>query len=201
MGRKILSLMAAFLGLAANTVSALSAPFSRYAPDEIDRLKERLMSKPHTNGAVLLLPKPRLRFEKFLWLAAHGSHASHASHASHVSHASGTSHKSGSSCSVYTPIPPVLSSNMIPGFKDTKLVGKKNFPFILYLPPSTLEYPTLEYKVKNPPLNGTLEINSDGKIIYIPNPGFVSNDRFSVVASDGITVTEPVFFDIDVKLK
>jgi hypothetical protein len=94
MTKRWLSFIAAFMGLAANTVSALNSPFLKLAPDESERLRERLMGKTHESGAVLLLPKQIQRTGRFLWLATHGSHVSHASHASHVSHASGTSSKS-----------------------------------------------------------------------------------------------------------
>ena len=93
-------LVAAFLGIAANTISALNAPFSRLLPDEGERLREKLMSKALGNSAVLLLPRSIQRYGRFLWLAAHGSHVSHASHASHASH---VSHASGTSSKSYTP--------------------------------------------------------------------------------------------------
>jgi len=199
MNKKYFGFIAAFLGLAANVVSAINAPFTGYTLDEVDRLHTLLLSKSQNGGAVLLMPKPLHRNEKYLWLIAHGSHVSHGSHSSHVSHASGTSHRSGSSCSVYNPIPPIISASMIPGFKDTKLVVQKNFPLVLYLPSSTLEYSSIEYRVSDKPHNGTLSINIDGQIIYTPNPGFVSMDSFSIIATDGITLTEPVLFAINVK--
>lgn len=201
MTKKMFGIIAAFVGLTANAVSALNVPFSRYVPDEVERLRRKFMSKSSSNGAVLLLPKFVQPNERFLWLAAHGSHGSHGSHASHASHASGTSHKSGSSCQVYTPLPPALSASAIPGFKDTKLLGQKNLPLILYLPASTATYSALQYKVETKPLNGTVSISTDGTIIYTPNPGFASTDIFSIIATDGFTSTEPVLFTINVKAR
>ncbi len=193
MVNKTFGLIATFIGLTVNAVSALNAPFSRSESDEAEKLPEKLIGKGQSNRVVLLLPRPDQHHERYLWLIAHGSHISHASHIS------GVSHWPGSSCQVFTPIAPALSTNAIPGCKDTKLVGYKDFPLILYLPSSTIDYPSLEYMVKTKPLYGTVNINMDGTIIYTPNPGFESTDIFSIIATDGITLTEPVTFTVNMK--
>jgi hypothetical protein len=199
MTKKLFGFIAAFAGFLVNAVSAFNSPFSRYGSDEVERIRERLINRAHNDGAVLLMPKPAQRNERFLWLVAHGSHVSHVSHSSHVSHASGISGGSGSSCSVMTTLPPVISASAIPGFKDATIQGQKNLPLMLHLPSSTATYSIIQYKIKSQPLNGTVTIGDNGTIMFSPNPGFVGSDIFSLIATDGFTSTDPVSFAVVIK--
>jgi hypothetical protein len=201
MKKRFIAFFISFFAMLGNVASALLSSGANYHGSEIEHLHEKLMERDRGNSAVLLLPKPAQSNERFLFLAAHGSHVSHASHSSHVSHVSGVSHKSGSSCQVYTPIPAPLSSEEIPGFKDTNIAAQKDFPLILYLPTSSAIHSSIRYIIDDKPLHGTAEIASYGKLIYMPNPGYEGADSFSMYATDDITSTEPVFFTIQIKSK
>ncbi|MCC6007963.1 MAG: tandem-95 repeat protein, partial [Rhodobacteraceae bacterium] len=45
--------------------------------------------------------------------------------------------------------------------------------------------------VQAPPVRGEIEMNADGTITYRPEPGFVGDDVFGYVASDGTLVSDP----------
>ena len=202
MKKRSLGLFIAFTSLVAGIASALYSGFSDRELNEVERLKQKVIGKDKAGGAVLLLPNPNYRNERYMWLAAHGSHvshASHASHASHSSHASGTGHRSGSSCSVFSPLQKDIYTDAIPGFKESKLIGQKNVPLLLHYPRSTVDFPSIKYVLYTDPLNGIVSISEDGMVVYSPNPGFEGEDSFSILATDGITSTEPILLSIAVK--
>ncbi|TYS67786.1 tandem-95 repeat protein [Sutcliffiella horikoshii] len=43
---------------------------------------------------------------------------------------------------------------------------------------------TLTYSLEDPPVNGTVVVNSDGTFTYTPDPNFIGNDSFTVRISD-----------------
>lgn len=199
MSKKFFSIFLGFLGVIAQTLSGLSMSRMDENHTEVDRIWQNFIRDKTSNEAVLLFPRSSILNQKFLFLTAHGSHSSHASHASHVSHSSGTSHKSGSSCQVYTPISPPLTSSDIIGFKDTKFANQKGIPLVLYLPNSTLNHPSIDYQVLNSPMFGMVKILQDGRIIYTPDSGYRGLDSFSIYATDGNTQTEPVLFTVNMQ--
>lgn len=54
-------------------------------------------------------------------------------------------------------------------------------------------------KVKNPPENGTVTIDEDGRWKYTPNPGFVGKDRFTIIIKHPDGTEEEIFIEIDVE--
>lgn len=199
MKKRFFELLIAFTGLVAGIASALYSNSVDREPNEVERLKRKVIAKAQDEGAVILLPNPNYHNQRFIWLAAHGSHVSHASHASHASHVSGTYHRSGSSCSVFTPLSKDLYVDAIPGFKEARLIGQKNAPLLLHFPTSTIGYPSIKYILNTPPSNGMVTIDAEGTVIYIPNPGFEGDDSFSILATDDITSTEPILLSVAVQ--
>lgn len=53
-------------------------------------------------------------------------------------------------------------------------------------------------KVNNPPANGTVTINPNGKWTYTPNPGFVGKDSFTIIITHPDGTEEEIFVEIDV---
>jgi hypothetical protein len=199
MYKKFFGFFLGLLGFIAQTASGLILHRPNEHQSEIDRIWKNLSNNKSSHEATLLYPRSSIANQRFLFLAAHGSHVSHASHASHVSHVSGASHKSGSSCQVYTPIPQQLTSGDIIGFKDSRFSSNSGSPLVLYLPNSSLNHLAINYQVLHKPMYGTVKTMEDGRIIYTPNLGYTGLDSFSVYASDGNTQTEPVLFSVDVK--
>ncbi len=196
MPNRLIPVVTAFLGFFASSVSALFASSDNKMPSEADRLKELLSQKDHNKRAVLLLPFPLQPNERFLWLMAHGSHVSHASHASHASH---SSHVSGTvtpgpTTPVYTP-PPLLTSD-IPGFKPIRVSGIQGMPITLHLPIKSSGGQRIAYNISSFPGYGTVIIAASGSIEYTPQEGYVGEDTFSLVASNGTSSTMPVTFTV-----
>ncbi|MBP2000088.1 C4-type Zn-finger protein [Paenibacillus shirakamiensis] len=46
------------------------------------------------------------------------------------------------------------------------------------------------FTLLSPPVNGTVVVNPDGTFTYTPNPGFVGQDSFSVLATDSLGATD-----------
>lgn len=55
-----------------------------------------------------------------------------------------------------------------------------------------------EPKIGTPPSNGNVTITPDGKWTYVPNPGFVGTDRFSIVIINENGEEEEVWVDVEV---
>lgn len=54
-------------------------------------------------------------------------------------------------------------------------------------------------KIKNPPENGTVTIDENGKWKYTPNPGFVGKDRFTIIIKHPDGTEEEILIEIDVE--
>jgi hypothetical protein len=189
MKRRSFHFVVALMGLAANVASALNAPIT-ISPSEIERLREKVLSRKEPNSAVLLLPKSFQQKGRFRWLAAHGSHSSHSSHSSHVSHSSGTTIPG------YTT--PTLPTSSISGFSATTINGYQEENTIFYLPTATTIYSHLTYIVYLQPSHGEVVVSSTGAIEYIPNAGFLGTDSFSLIAGNGAIYSSPVIFTVTI---
>ncbi len=53
--------------------------------------------------------------------------------------------------------------------------------------------------IKNPPTNGKVEIDENGKWIYTPNPGYIGKDQFRVLLVDPQGNEEEFIIDIDIE--
>lgn len=54
-------------------------------------------------------------------------------------------------------------------------------------------------KVNDPPENGTVTVDEDGKWVYTPNPDFEGTDKFSIIVPQPDGIDEEIFFIIDVE--
>ncbi len=81
----------------------------------------------------------------------------------------------------------IYASNATPVALDSSADGFKDTPFSGQLFGSDSDDDVLTFSLVEPPLYGSLSLNSDGTFVYTPAVGFFGDDTFRFNVSDGIS--------------
>ncbi|MCC3376308.1 Ig-like domain-containing protein [Cohnella sp. REN36] len=100
-----------------------------------------------------------------------------------------------------TPTPPPGTANQPPSVQDQTVTGQKDTPVTGNVNGTDPDGDPLTYAKGSDPQHGTATVNPNGTWTYVPKPGFVGSDSFTVTVSDGrggvvtstvkINVTDP----------